>query len=105
MFQFYNIGNYIEDITPLINMIDLLDIEGKEPFQDRDYIYMDVNLYHEFGFLFKTNSNYKEWISVLHKYQKDIYKDPRKRGMLIHEQKIKLKKDLKEWIRNNVRFD
>jgi hypothetical protein len=104
MERFYFIGMYLEDINPLINMIDLLDIEGRVPFQDFDFIYMDTYLLGELSFKFKDHPKYDEWYSLVVKYKKEEKKDHDNRYYLTRKLKEEIKLELKKWISNNVKF-
>ncbi|GAB6013491.1 hypothetical protein [Viscerimonas tarda] len=104
MDRFYYIGNYIKDINPLINMIDLLDIEGRLPFQDRDYLYMDASMLSDLHSLFKDNPRYSEWAGLVNKFIKEAHLDTSKRRFFMPDQKVVIKKELKQWIISNVDF-
>jgi hypothetical protein len=123
--DFYNTAIYIEDKNILFNMIDLLDIEGKESlsenfFDNQGNVYVSnniqpieesilmwlSNLFIERKYI--ENGSLDEWDLITNTYFSSIdrYKNAEQiKDILSKENKLKIKTKLKKWIEKNVNFE
>lgn len=104
--RFYSVGMYLDEISILINMVDLLDIRGREYFQSEEYIACQIIVLMEMQSLFKKNMNYSQWSNLTNRYFTELATSSPQE----FEKKISspyqenMKKELKYWITENVKF-
>jgi len=114
--NFYNAGVYLKDKNILLNIIDLLDIQGKMHSWLGLYEHVapiEESLLMWLGPRFMTKENlengkYYEFESIIDNYSNSIdkYKNTEKiKEILSKENKEVIKKQLKNWIIENVNFE
>lgn len=124
-FNFFKAGMYLKNKQILLNMVDLIDIQGKvyapvniiDPqgkvsvLEEYQPIEMNIMMWFTAPFMTKENidnGTYKELDSITTNFFNQIddnYKSTKIKTILSPENKAKVKNQIKEWINKNVKFE
>jgi hypothetical protein len=109
---FYQAGMYLKNKQIILNIIDLLDVQGKVYAFD-ELIPIEEETLMWLGTRFMTkellqNGEYDKWESIINDYLyqiMDFKNTDRIKYILSKEKKEKIKTQLKDWIKENVTFE